>query len=116
MAGEKRSWQEGDLHSAGLRDVDGSVYLVGAGFGGRHVARAQALAMSPNREKRESRERESTPSSALYPPDRLEGRRTRKSKLQAARTSSPTVRTGNIPRLRFTATLGEEPEDEVGLG
>jgi hypothetical protein len=30
-------------------------------------------------------------------------------------TCSPTVRTGNALKVRFSATLGEEPEVEVGL-
>ena len=35
------------ISSAGLRDVDGPVYIVGAGLGVRHVPRAQALAVNP---------------------------------------------------------------------
>ena len=35
------------ISGAGLRDVDGPVYLVGAGVGVRHVPRAQALAVNP---------------------------------------------------------------------
>ncbi len=33
----------------------------------------------------------------------------------AARTSPYTVRTDNTPRVRFSATVGEEPEVEVAL-
>ena len=35
------------ISGAELRDVDGPVYLVGAGVGVRHVPRAQALAVNP---------------------------------------------------------------------
>jgi hypothetical protein len=31
-----------------------------------------------------------------------------------ARTSSSTVRSENTPKVRFSATLGQEPEVEVG--
>jgi hypothetical protein len=35
--------------------------------------------------------------------------------MQAARTSSSTVQTDNTLKLRFSATVGEEPEVELAL-